>query len=340
MTVVPLADAYDDGGIDSAALDVANGENGSEITVSVDNGALILEPGEKKLSEGSSSITDTVAGGMLQGDYRIVGTKSGVVTVTVESAHRTETADMTVARETDFSTARNVSVSGPASVEHGASQITYTAVITDAFGNPIADFPRQNVNPLINVQVSGPGQFKDGDAKTNAAGEMKLNVALDADAAGDVTIRVEGLDDGFFGGTQFGAAADHVYPGSNTKDGEGLSASSNVATATTTVADGTGPVDPGTDPKDIDLQLNGVDNGAKDDVLRANAKKDASGLVAQLFKTTKKGVMKLVDSAALNSNGNHKFKVADKNGKGYTKYTVKVAKSDTTMKDQAPKRVR
>ena len=50
---------------ESADLAVANAETGSEITVSVDNGALILEPGETKLSEGSSSITDAVDGGAL-----------------------------------------------------------------------------------------------------------------------------------------------------------------------------------------------------------------------------------------------------------------------------------
>ena len=211
VTVVPLADAVDDGGSDSADLQITNGEAGAEITISVDNGALILPAGEFDLSDGKSSITDTVSGGGTLSGYKVVGTKAGIVTATITSAGRTETAQLTVAAQNDPSTARNVTVSGPATVEHGTSQITFTAVVTDAFGNPVAGLPREVLgSPLLNVTVSGPGQFQDGDVQTNANGEIKLNVKLDAGAEGPVTLTVQGMPGVFvFGGTvtQFGAAA-------------------------------------------------------------------------------------------------------------------------------------
>ncbi|GAA2155564.1 hypothetical protein GCM10009844_42820 [Nocardioides koreensis] len=319
VTVVPLADTVADSGDEAADLDVDSTEPGAEMSVSVDNGALILEPGESKLSEGSSSVTAAAGDFNTASGYQIVGTKSGVVTVTVESAHRTETAQMTVGDETDQDSARNVTVSGPAEVENGATQIAYTAVITDAFGNPVPNIPVQQ----LNIQVSGPAQFQDSDVMTNAAGQINLNVKVDSGAEGDVTIKVTGLPDYWYN-TQFGAAADRLHADSSTKDGEGLAASSNVATATTTVKAAPAP----SGPSDIVAVLKGKSNGAKDDKLKVHTDKVAEGATVKLWKFNKNGKKVLVDEGTVNKWGNAKFVAADKNGNKVTKYIAKVLGTD------------
>ena len=63
--------------------------------------------------------------------------------MTVASAHRTETAQFTVLGQNDSDTARNVTVSGPATLPSGTTQDVFTAVVTDAFGNPVAELPGQ-----------------------------------------------------------------------------------------------------------------------------------------------------------------------------------------------------
>jgi len=319
VTIIPLADTVVNAANEAATLDVSTAETGSEITVSVDNGALILAPGETKLSEGSSSITDTVAAGALPAGYQIIGTKSGVVTVTTTSAGRTETAQFTVAGQTDVNTARNVSVSGPAEVEHGTTQIPFVAVITDAFGNAIPNFPVSG----LNVQVTGPAQFQDSDAVTDANGQIHLNVRVDADAAGDVGIRVQGL------GYEFGAAADRLTAASNTDDGKGLSASSNVATATTTVK--AAPVE----PTKVDAQLVVTGKGARIDRIKGNAISEAAGAKATLLRNGKK-----VKTGVLTDNGNIVFRIKDRNGNKVTKYVVKIGATALTLRDRGVTRVR
>lgn len=322
-SVIPLGDAvandqfgtfYPDGN-ESADLAITGGEKGADVTVSVDNGALILANGENKLSQGSSSITDVLdpVTGNLPAGYRIIGTKSGVVTVTIVSAHRTETAQMTITDNSLTEEARNVAVSGPATVPAGTTQIAYTAVVTDAFGNPIANV---SVGQL-NIQVTGPAEFQDSDAMTNAAGQINLNVRVDSGAVGDVTIRVQGLN------SEFGAAADHLFKTSQSKDAEGLSASSDVATATTTVE--AAPVPPRAP------RLNGRDNGANDDRLKVNAAVSDAGKTAKLYKI-KDGARKVIAKAVLDSNGDYRFTVADKNGNHRTKYVAKVGKVWTNKK--------
>lgn len=322
VVAVPLADAMadNDGGNEAVDLGITGGEGASAVTVSVDNGALILAPGKFGLSEGASSVTANLTGGSLTG-YRIVGTKSGVVTVTISSANRTETAQFTVGPETDFTTARNVTVSGPATVENGTPQITYTAVVTDAFGNPVIGFPRSIVGTdLLNVQVSGPAQFKDGDTQTDNNGAIKLNVAVQPGAVGDVTIQVKGVSTPILlgGFDQFGAAADRLTAQSTTDDAKGLPASSDTATATTTV-EAAAPVQ-----EPIHLSLAGKSKGKKD-VITATADDNAAGLTAVLLKNGKE-----VKSHALNETGDWTFTVKDKNGKKATTYQVKVAPTETT----------
>ncbi len=95
VSVIPLADANANvanglalQGDESVDLAVTGLESSVPVTVSVDNGARILK-NSIKLSDGKSSIeTTTTAGGLLPAGYTIIGTKSGVVTVTVTSAKR------------------------------------------------------------------------------------------------------------------------------------------------------------------------------------------------------------------------------------------------------------
>ncbi|WP_296605949.1 hypothetical protein, partial [Nocardioides sp.] len=332
VNVAPLADTVaddDSGSNEDAALTVTGGEPNAAMTISVDNGALILAPGQTALSEGKASVTATLSGaGALPAGYRIIGTKSGVVTATLSAANRTETAAFTVTAENDPTTARNVTVSGPAEVEHGASQITYTAVITDGFGNPVVGFPRSAVGTdLLNIQVSGPAQFKDGDAQSDATGAIKLNVAVDPGAAGDVTIQVKGVNNVFFlgGVDQFGAAKDRLTAQSTTDDGKGLPVSADTATATTTVADA--PVEPPVEPVSPNMAVKGIDKG-KRDVIKVNAIDAASGATVKLFKRKADGSLKKLKTAVLNDAGNFTFRVHDGNGTKATRYTVKLVGND------------
>ncbi|MGY2702124.1 hypothetical protein [Nocardioides sp. HB32] len=314
-TVVPLADAKADTGAEWLTLGVTGAEPNSTETISVDNGALILAPGKTDLSDGKSSVTVTLDGtGNLPAGYHVVGTKAGLVTVTTSAANRTETAKFTVSSQVDKSKARNVTVSGPATVDNGTTQIPFTAVVTDAFGNPVANVPVTD----LNIQVSGPAQFQDSDAVTNAQGQLNLNVRVDAGAQGDVTIKVQGF------GEQFGAAADQLTSSSPANSAKGLPASSNVGTATTTVE---APV---VVKEDAGLKVIASSKGQKDKVT-ANAISDAAGATATLWVGGKK-----VATKTLGSSGNAKFSVKDKNGnKKSTKYTVKITGTSLTKKDKA-----
>jgi adhesin/invasin len=321
VVVVPLADTVADDEApainESAAIALSTGgEPNTAMTISVDKDALILAPGETLLSEGSSSVTATLdGGGLLAAGYRVIGTKSGVVTVTLSAANRTETAQMTVAAESDRTTARNVTVSGPAEVEHGTTQIPFVAVVTDGFGNPVANVPVTD----LNVQVTGPALFQDSDVATNADGQLALNVRVDADAEGPVTIKVTGIP---AANNQFGAAADQLTASSAANSGKGLPASAAEATAATTVKAADVPVP----PVAINLHLSNAGSMGKRDKIKANADDTAAGLTAVLFRNGNR-----VKAHALNSAGDFTFKVRDLNGnKKKTRYTVKVRATDTT----------
>jgi hypothetical protein len=315
VTIIPLADTVANAADEAATLAVASGEPNATVDLSVDGGAMLLAPGETTLAQGAATGTDTLDGaGALPAGWQIIGTESGVVTLTVTAAGRTETAQFTVGAQTDVSKARNVTVSGPAEVPAGTDQITFTAVITDAFGNGIGNIPVS----ALNIQVTGDASFQDSDAVTNAAGEINLNVRVDDDAVGgDVTITVTGLPGA---GNQFGAAANRLQASSATDDGMGLTASSNVATATTAVVPKVG----------LNLKLSGSSKGKKDKI-KVNANDNGAGLVAKLFRGGKK-----IGQHALNNSGGYTFTVKDKNGKKVTKYTVKIAATPATKAASTP----
>ncbi len=218
-------------------------------------------------------------------------------------------------------------MSGPAEVEQGTTQIAYTAVVTDAFGNPVAGFTRNN----LNVQVSGPAFYQDGGTQTNDAGQIQLNVRVDNDADGVVSIQVQGLSF-----PQFGAAKDRVNKADDTDTGKDLTASSDVANASTTVKGA--PVAP--EKLESGLVARGANNGARNDKVVARAIDETAGAEVKLFKRTRNG-LKLLRTGFMNSKGNFKFRdIKDRNGKKRTAYVVVVAETDSTTQGRGGRKIR
>ena len=81
-------------------------------------------------------------------------------------------------------------------------------------------------------------------------------------------------------------------------------------------------------PISIIAKLTGNSNGAE----QVNAPSSAHGAVVKLYKLVN-GHRKLVKSSTLNGSGDKSFKVADKNGKRYTKYVAVVSKTARTKGD-------
>lgn len=313
VTIIPLADAVadDDGGSNESAPIVVSGAEGDQaITLSVDNGARILAPGQTTWAQGVASVdTTTTVGGGLTG-YSIVGGKSGVTTLTISSGNRTETAQFTVAAQTDPTTARNVAVEGEESVESGTTQVPFTVTVTDAHGNGIPNLAAS----ALNIQVTGPGQFQDSSGVTNAAGELTVNVRVDDDAVGDIGITVTGLPTA---NNQFGAAANRLQSTSATDNAPGLAASANQGSATTAIEPG--KVDPA-------VKLSGSSK-KKTDKIKVNAIDEAAGA-----KVTIKGGGQ-TKTGTLNANGDLTLSFKDKNGnKKGTKYKVTVNGTSLTTK--------
>lgn len=231
VTTLPLTDGEIDGAagtanVDYLQLDVTGGTLGAPVTISADNGALVLTntPAETRLSQGSATQNDVIGASNI---YRIVGTKTGLTTVTVTSAGVTKTIQFTVKSAVPNTTeARNVSVSGPAEAASD-SIVTFTAVVSDAFGNPV---PGVRVTDL-NIQVTGPARLQDSDAVTNAAGELGINVRLDDDADSPVGVRVTGIPS-TNQLNQFGAVANQEFSTSAANSAPGIEASNNIASAT------------------------------------------------------------------------------------------------------------
>ncbi|MEV7428212.1 Ig-like domain-containing protein [Nocardioides sp. NPDC092400] len=325
--IVPLTDGVvdtGDGGASPAgdevlALGVLGGDAGAPATVTVDNGGILLRQGETTLPQGSASESIVLPASALN-SIRVAGTKSGLTTVTVTSGGRTKTAQFTVAAQNNPNAARNVSVSGPAEVPAGTQQITYTAVVTDAFGNGVAGVPIEG----LNVQVSGPGELQDSEAVTDAQGQINLNVRTDDNAQGAITIDVQGRP----GAAQFGAAANQLTSTSTAGGAQGLPASSDRASATTTVL---APTDTGTGGGvKINPGIDGESKGKYDFVTITVARAGADATV-KLFRV-KNGVAKRVKQKVLGADGVARFKRADLNGSKATRYYAVVGKTVANQK--------
>ena len=90
----------------------------------------------------------------------------------------------------------------------------------------------------------------------------------------------------------------------------------------------TAPAPPG--PVAISATLAGVDNGVTADKLKVNAPSAAEGAIVKLF-TLAGDVRTRIATSTLNELGNHRFRVADTDGNGYTKYVAKVSGTDATQ---------
>lgn len=220
------ADSLDE----SAELKVNGGTAGAPVTVTADNGGLVLTTGTT-LAAAKSTASGTPAT-----TFYIVGTKAGVVNVTVTSGGKTKTATVTVKTLSESTlatdqaqapkTARNIAIEGPSSAVAG-NVVEYTVTITDAFGNPVKGFDPANGG--INTLLTGPASIKGNSGKSNAAGEIVYTVELAQDAKNPLMFKVTGT------GADFGAAADRLTAASTADDGKGLSASVDTASADTTV---------------------------------------------------------------------------------------------------------
>jgi len=93
-------------------------------------------------------------------------------------------------------------------------------------------------------------------------------------------------------------------------------------------------------PVAIRAILTGSNNGARADRLTVDAPSKAHGAVVRLYKVVN-GVRRLVGKSTLNLSGNRTFRVADRNGRAYTKYVAVVSKTARTKADTTnTKRVR
>jgi hypothetical protein len=282
--ITPLNDASATSADDTATISISGATAGTPATVSADGGALILSGADTTLDKGAASKTITLAGG--NGTFKVVGTKTGVVTVTIVSGGRTKTVKLTVKQNpvTAIATARNVAIAGPDKAKAG-QVATYTATVTDAFGNPVAGVPASS----LNFQISGPANQQTTDSVTDANGQFKYNVLLTDNANSPVTVKVTGVPGAAT--PQFGKAANTV---SVTNDAPGISASSNTADATISDVVNIAALQKAVDDAQakVDADQDAVDSAQGDlNVAKAQqkvAKKDVAAAKKDLKKAKKK----------------------------------------------------
>ncbi|GAB6986703.1 hypothetical protein [Nocardioides pyridinolyticus] len=215
----PLTDTAAAAGATTDTIDLAltGGTAGAPVTVTVSNGALLLKGAENRLSQASATDSSTVGGPA----FRIVGTKSGLVDVTVTSGGRTKTFQVSVRslaqdNQDAAGDARNISLAGPASGSGEAGEVVnFTATVTDAFGNPVRGVAANTIQTI----VTGGGQVIGNSGASNSLGQIVFQVQLGEAADGDVALRVTGT------GAQFGAAANRLAATDTTDTGTGLTAS-------------------------------------------------------------------------------------------------------------------
>ncbi len=230
VSALPLVDTNANSGDEYIDLNIVGGTTGAPVTVTVDNGALVLKGTETRLAQGAASKS-----GKVGDNFDIIGTKAGVVNVTVESGGITKTGQVSVrtfSQMTPFTggtvtsavaTARNLAVEGPSAATAG-QVVEFVVTVTDAFGNPV-----RGVNPSTDLStlVTGPGTPKGNSGASDASGQITYMVELDQDADNAVNFKVTGMTTV----GQFGAAADRITSADTTNTGPGLPASENVATA-------------------------------------------------------------------------------------------------------------
>jgi hypothetical protein len=227
VSAAPLYDANANSALrdEYIALTVSGGTPGAPVTLSADNGAAFLSTAggaSDDLADAKSPFTGKLDGaGNLT--VNLVGTKAGLVNVSVTSAGVTKTTQVTIKPSADAK-ARNVELTGPTAAV-GGDTATFTAKITDAFGNGIPGLSSQ----LLSIQVAGPARLQGTDAQTDSNGNIKINVALDQNANSPVTVSITGLSSGT---NEFGANANSTTnAAADAGNAKGLTASKSTATA-------------------------------------------------------------------------------------------------------------
>jgi hypothetical protein len=180
--------------------------------------------------------------------------------------------------------------------------VTETYKAVDQFGEPISDL-------FVEFFRSGPDNLQDGegnfDGMTGQDGSIQY--VFQGAKAGTATITAIGRNGG--------------------PTGDVVAA----AQRTDVVRFGLMP---------IQAILTGNNNGARADRLTVDAPAQARGAVVRLYKVVN-GVRRLVGKSTLNLSGNRTFRVADRNGRAYTKYVAVVSKTARTKADTTnTKRVR
>lgn len=234
----PLTDAHASNGAGDSTdefipVTSTGGTTGAAMTVAVNHGALVLGA-DDSLAKAKPSKT-----GYVGDTFKIIGTKTGVVDVTITSGGRTKTTQVTIQSLSDLAaattttaddangapTARNVVVTGPEKAVAN-DVVTFTAVVTDAFGNPVMGVPASK----LTTSVSGPAGAAEPQAlATDKNGVLEYQVELDNGADSPVTLRLA-ADKTF---AQFGALADELNSSKakGTNSAVGLLASDFVSVA-------------------------------------------------------------------------------------------------------------
>lgn len=309
--ILPLTDADADSATEYNEVGISGGTTGTPVTVTATNGALVLTdvPDAEALTDGAASVD-----GKIGDDFYIVGTKTGLTTVTVASGGRTKSTTMLVKAATDNrSTARNVAVTGPEKV-NGGDTATFVVAVTDAFGNPV---PGRSVNDLV-IAVTGPASLQDTDAETDENGELTLTVRADNDADSAIGVRVRAVADS----DQFGASENNLdasdAPGDDTAPG--LAASVQNATASIDDVTNIQALQDAVDEAQaaVDVAKNNVQN-AQGDLNVAKAEKNVA-------KSEKKHAHKALKKAKKHHSG---VKAAQRNYR-LAKGDYKIAKAKVT----------
>lgn len=222
-TVVPLTDAIANLDSERGTVRIVGGTPGSAATVTVDGGALILA-NNQELDDATASKT-----GLVGDTFEVIGTTEGIVTITVTSGGKTQTATLTVvAPDNNSGSARNVELEGPDGAVAG-DVVDFTATVTDAFGNPVTGVDGDD----FGVRITGPGNEQGNSGDSDENGEITFSVEITQGASNPVTLRIEGDDTV----AQFGADEDRLTAAATTDNAPGLTESQNVASATVDVVD-------------------------------------------------------------------------------------------------------
>lgn len=177
------ADFFD---TESAAIILSGGTDGAKVTVSADNGALVTkgEGFNPDVNDGAASQSGLVD--VTDGDsnlFRIIGTKTGLVNVTVTSGGRTKTAQITV-KAARTEAARNVEIIEPTGKLHVGENSVWAVKVTDAFGNPVKNADTD----ALSVRLLGNGNLASKSTLTDADGLAYYDVT--PTAGGDITLKV------------------------------------------------------------------------------------------------------------------------------------------------------